>query len=361
MQDNYIEQTIKDSFTKIKAPKEIILRGAYEKASAPSRFLFKKRALILAVVLISLMAVTAAAAQYFDSFYRLRNIIGDERADLLTPISALHDPTDGTYDTIISHGIRVELVAIGVYGNIADVFITLEDTIGNRLDGDDILIRYFILPADRQPELWGSNISPNPMRVIHRCNGVVTLHGRQFFARPVSGDVVFHLEYIVVSTAQCTEPLPIYLVDFLGETEAMPLLNHIEMTISTVCESTVNLWQIKHDFRKAIDAGEMYVLRPHTLNMGSELEGADMLISAMGVVDGRFHIQLYFPTPLCGAAHDINSTHWGGVTLLRGDERLNDVTLRFDINENGEIYHRRAHIGLGGISCASNYTEIILT
>jgi hypothetical protein len=159
---------------------------------------FTKAAIMLAAAFV-LTATVFAAGFYLTSFDRLREVVGDEMADMLSPVGV--GTLIGEY---YSDEIRIEVVAVGVFSNVVDLYITLEDLTGNRFDGE-VMAMANVECTSR----IGMSASTTP-RIIHRDeNGVITLHSREFFVQPVSGEMRFALRDIwynvVIADGTCEE------------------------------------------------------------------------------------------------------------------------------------------------------------
>jgi hypothetical protein len=157
-----------------------------QKAKSPMRFV------ITLAATATLLAVTAfAAASYIGSFERLRDVVGDETADMLHPVGM--GTIVGEYS---SDEIRIEVVAVGVFANVVDVYITLEDLVGGRFDGLvgnflDSYLRIFARVSCVFARGTSVGTAPN---IIHRNeSGIITLHSREYFVNSVSGDMYFQL------------------------------------------------------------------------------------------------------------------------------------------------------------------------
>ncbi|MDR2570198.1 MAG: hypothetical protein LBD23_07855 [Oscillospiraceae bacterium] len=162
-----------------KAPhREALLRS-------PRRF--SRRLVLVAVITILTLLTTAfALAYYLSSFDRLRDIVGDDVADTLQPLEIVN----ATEEDMLNKGFRIELVAVGVNYHTIDLYLTLEDTIGDRLGGDVEIMAN--IRATGNP-----NLPPSSTRfsnIINRTDdGVITLHLRKVLIYPITERVRFEL------------------------------------------------------------------------------------------------------------------------------------------------------------------------
>lgn len=160
-------------------------------------------------------------------------------------------------------GFRGELVAVGgIAGNVIDLFITLEDTIGRRLDNPFTLLSYLVY--GQHPHVtqgW-----PQFSEIIDRTgDGIVTIHNRYIFAHSVSGqELTFRLQYIYYNNREGTQALDIDLSTLTPQQPAAWLWD------------TPLLPTYLHDI-------------PITL-AGFEAAGG-ITLSGVGILNGRLHIQ----------------------------------------------------------------------
>ncbi|MDR0273695.1 MAG: hypothetical protein LBI27_10325 [Clostridiales bacterium] len=141
---------------------------------------------VIAAVLI-LTATVFAAGNYLTGFDRLREIVGED--------AALYPVEIGTViGEHIDDNIRIEVVAVGIVSNVADIYITIEDLTENRFNGNDVLASISVASRDGNR---GSRLS-TPATVIHRTpEGIITLHSRQYTNYSISGhELIFTLSNI---------------------------------------------------------------------------------------------------------------------------------------------------------------------
>jgi len=140
-----------------------------------------------AVVFVSVLTMTVTALAFvgyqMGAFDRLLGIVGQEQADRLQPIEVISDiyEADNVVGEIITdEGIRIELVAVGVLPNVIDLYFTLEDMVGNRLDSDRIRIFSTVCPVTPHDAGRHGLARVQSPRIIDRTeDGVVTFRYRK--------------------------------------------------------------------------------------------------------------------------------------------------------------------------------------
>ncbi|MCL2422165.1 MAG: hypothetical protein FWD03_09935, partial [Defluviitaleaceae bacterium] len=290
----------------------------------------RRKVFALGFIAATILFTTVVAAQFIGSFERLEGIIGSDDAAMLIPveIATVDEGQSVTYD-----GIRAELVAVGVFGNIVDAYFTLEDTVSNRLEGGllnrdvgafsvDVAIRPYDIENFPMGAMMGSF---DGTEIIHEDeNGKLTLHVRYTYGESVAGQqLIFGIGDIMYDVHDVhNHPADINLADFVSDTEASYLLYRYDnpnpwgssfqgeaVFVDGVDNSLV--------FEEQIREAGMPVLAPHMLNISSGIAQANVNISSVGVIDGRLHVQLYYPNRQSireqgreGSAH---------IRLFRGD------------------------------------------
>lgn len=208
-----------------------------------------------AACLIFATVVYAVYTVHIGSFDRLRDVIGDERADLLTPMGA------EVVREFSRSGFRGELVAIGIFSNALDLYLTLEDTTGNRLDGEFTVFANVWHGQDISLTMFSEIIDRTPC-------GVVTLHSREVFAEPITEQkLTFALRYIHYNYRSAELEIDF---DLSGATEQTP---------------AAWLWDTP-------------LLPAHMHDIPVALAGfgnaGRIRISSIGIIGGRLHIQEYY-------------------------------------------------------------------
>jgi len=285
--------------------------SAIREAQAPRRFT-KRFTLIVAVVILTLTTAVFAVGYYFGSFDLLREVVGVERAEVLQPVEIGGMVRDLRAGISVNPQFRIELVAVGVDSNVVDIYLTLEDLVGNRLDGD-----FNIVASLRQVGATDLVSSAQFSNIINRTDdGIVTLHRREVFTNSVSGEELeFSLQHI-----------------FYGfRSEEL----EIDFDLSAVAVQTpaARIWHTA-------------ILPPHLHDINIALEGFESAglinVSSIGIIDGRLHIQ---------EQYDMTALHrWRGnkvylidpdgeiVNPLRGTYDKTE-SISFRIDEQGIFYN----------------------
>ncbi|MCL2564252.1 MAG: hypothetical protein FWE24_00370 [Defluviitaleaceae bacterium] len=286
--------------------KEVMIKAAFDSINIPEADAIKdirarmdkkparpfKRAFVVAFMAASvMMSVVMVAAYYVGSFDRLRGIVGEN-------IAAVIQPARG--EIITEDGVRAEFIATGAFDNVVDVFITIEDMVGDRFSGNRFMLsaitgmEFNMYPVGFEAMDSATIFSP---QVIHNENGVVTLHGRGVFPFSVNGmELNFEIGRIYYGTnfSRIVRPIDLAAMDIPIDPPALLL------------------------------DGEK-VLKPHQIDYDFGIRNVFEQISSIGWVDGKLHIQLYNPS---------RSNPW--LTFVRpleraqGYEHFNHLIYRFD-------------------------------
>ena len=295
-------------------------KAASLKKSAIKYYLNRVAAVAIVMVIITTTALVASGN--LGGFDRLRTIIGEERIGLVSPIEI----SNVVGETITEDGIRVELVAVGVFDNVVDIYLTFEDMVGNRLDGDFIVAYSIDLPAD---DIRGT-IRHSGIEVIDRTDGVITVHDRLVFSQPVAGQELFfrlwRIDYnnITYNEHEINFDLAELMFDAPSSTQLIFGSHEIRY-----------MWGIDaDDARELLTTTGVTILEPNLHDIELGLEGIESLISAIGIIDGRLHIQLYDP-PLN------NNRRFSLIALINPEGELDangNLNIGFSIDEFGNFY-----------------------
>lgn len=237
-------------------------------------------------VLVLLLTSTALAAGfYLGAFERLTAIIGQERAGELIPIEMGNSQDE----------VSVKLVAIEVSYDVVYIYFTLQDLVANRLIGE-FFISHFVLPADPVDNFSGAAYPPE---IIYRdSEGVVTLRSRFEYSHAVEG---LELNYFItgINFGEFYHPLQVVdinLADFAIDAPAALLQTYSPVMV-------VNDVDVINRFSAKIKGEGLPVLAPNMKNIEFGLDGIRAVISSMGVIDGRLHVQVYNPDIRAGRAN----------------------------------------------------------
>jgi len=297
--------------------KTILLHNA--SGSSPrrtSRSLTKKFALVSMVAIIMLSATALSVAHYFGSFDRLREIVGDERADILQPIQVGSVVGAHITDTAFS----VEVVAVAISSNVIDLYLTIEDLVSNRLDNDFSLFARLHYTGHTYYNLATRSVTQFSNIINRTDDGIVTLHKREVFTHPIAG-----------------QELRLNIHEILYNFRTGELA--VDFDLSTAIEQTpvAQLWDTP-------------ILPLHIHDIDLALEGFENVgkisISGIGIIDGRLHIQEHFDS-VSLSRWPANRTELinpqGEIVLpLRGTSD-NTATISFGIDEQGNAFNDRGY------------------
>jgi hypothetical protein len=265
--------------------RELVCSTVQKMQATPSKKYFFKRSTKVALAfaaMIFLMVVTASAAYYMGAFDRLRGIVGYERADALTPLEIVNERP--FYD-----GIDIQLVAIEMLGDLAFAYFTIQDLTGNRLDGD-FSIMHTISPLNHRVDVL--NISIASPEIINRDeNGVITFRTRFDYSHELTG---FTFMYTVSSIFYDMLMHP----PFISEINLADLANRNPQTMIFQTNVPAFLWRgdmLTTYLHEKITGEGLEILTPHNLDLDLELERIYSIISSIGVINDKLHIQVYNP------------------------------------------------------------------
>lgn len=125
------ELMIKDLLKGINTP-EYNMASEIEKNRVKKSPSFKRHLVTVAVSLMLMTFTVAAAAATISGFKYLVTIIGEENAGVVSPVELSDE----------NQGIKMEVVAAGRFDNMLKVYVTLQDLTGERLGDDVSLMEY---------------------------------------------------------------------------------------------------------------------------------------------------------------------------------------------------------------------------
>jgi len=241
--------------------KKLTLEKVYNSPSRTVRHMprnFIKRFAIVAIIVIFAMAATIfTMSYYYSSFDKLTDIIGDDLAESLQPLEISGVVRKNTIDA----GFKIELVAVGVSSNIIDLYLTIEDLQSNRFDGDFQLIAW----VNQKNEPVPTSVTQFSNIINRTDDGVVTLHAREVFYEPITGqELELKLDSLSFNYRY-------------GELD-------VDFDMSTLEEHApaAFLWGTP-------------ILPPHMHDISIALDGFECAgfinISSIGLIDGKLHIQ----------------------------------------------------------------------
>ncbi|MCL2388178.1 MAG: hypothetical protein FWC89_11630 [Defluviitaleaceae bacterium] len=283
---------------------EDTLRGVREKMKTEPRRFRKRFLIILAACFLLFTTVVAAQAIYrnWGDFDWLTGRLGNDAAQNLQPIGLglTYVRADAIYsmESITEEGVRIELIAVGANDSELDVYVLLEDLTETRVWGEEIavgmVLRFTDLALSPIGHGWagmGRTIEFNEIERDDIARKVV-LHSR--VAHPSlphdmeipeganTRDLTLFIDAIMFSHSIYEE---VEVAINLAELLEQPSPTHI---ITLVESREIGGWG---PFNNA-EAGDV-MLVPRSLSFPFEAEGHPMQISAIAVVDGKLHLQLY--------------------------------------------------------------------
>ena len=309
--------------------KPAVNKGAYIAQKGLSIGVFAACFIVVCIAAIAVM-------QFMAPFNRIAYIIPEESTDTIIMETVISEtviteeeiteplaPVTCPYYTgdtePVTCEINIEVVAINVYDNTVDVYFTIEDLVSNRLDGD-FSISWFLdlanwdwLEDGSRPSSWGGR------DIIHRDdNGVVTIRARTNYPSPLP-EYGLEIAFIVwdISFGHFSydmRPVAVNLSDFVTEMPTIPLRG-----FSGGAGGDGSLLYSLSD-------GELSVLVPQGLNIDFGFNRINANLSAIGIVDGRFHIQFF---------NSNKHYQFVGLMLYRG---IVDAPVSFmDLNHENEV------------------------
>ncbi|MCL2527122.1 MAG: hypothetical protein FWE42_01795 [Defluviitaleaceae bacterium] len=317
---------------------------------------FRRVAAVVAATLALTTTVFAAGA-YLGSFDRLRDVVGSERAEVLQPLEIANIPEAQEtqyYEAVDSENlntpescIRVELVAVGVFDNIVDIYVTLEDLEGRRLD-DYFQVRHSVAPVG-MPDIGVLSMAPE---IISRTSdGVVTVRSREIFTHSVAGmELVYNLHGIAYNITNQNRPEFVDLgLDFTAATAQPTMLFKPDASPSwSGGGGLVHRGTFEVVEAQMITEG-FAVLQPHLHDIEVDINGETIIISSMGIVEDRLHVQIYNPIP--------EMEHPPGFMFFDPAEESATMSFGFSKDDNGSLV--RAEVGQYGFE-AVQYLEFIM-
>ena len=341
------EKLIHDAFSEIKIDTESLEMRLHNKIQKgelhmkiPTRRAFST--LAAAIAIFVLITATALAAT-IGPFERLAEIIGPEEAETLIPVEITNE------EQKTADGIRITWVAARAFDNIVDVYFTLEDLESNRLDGD-FWIQSFVQPTywRELSENWregdpipSMSVWSDGHEIIHRdADGKVTLRMRHNFNYdlPTEG---LSLEFGAweITFDDFREGFRIANVDLTDFADTTSVETRVAPSMGISGVSGSGLGFLINDVFDELQEGRLSLLEDQNLDIGFGVTRIDATISAIGIVDGRLHMQTYNPSA---------ETSWISFFLYRGTidgvvcistldytNLVDFASVRFNLNPDG--------------------------
>lgn len=177
-----LEKRIKSEFDNIKVATYTPLHSQEK----PRRQLKKGFIALAAMLVLMTTGVAAAGAVGILGLRQLEDIVGETRAEMLAVVQFTGADGEITSSYTTACGLRINLVATGIHGSVADIYVMLQDMTHSRLDGD-FTLNHMMLALSDNPFIDNFSVSWLPFEIIDRNmeTGVVTLHTRHAFTAPV--------------------------------------------------------------------------------------------------------------------------------------------------------------------------------
>jgi len=282
------EMLIKNALGSVETPEFDILKGVEAKMNTnPIKTKRLAKGVVIGLIAATLMVMTVAAAQITGSFERLTQIVGTERAEVLTPVEL----------TKVESDIHIEVVAIKVYDKYVDVYFTLEDLSSQNRLREDFRLSHSIWPInlpDGPEEAHWVATSDGGQIIDRDANGIVTMRTRtEFFTQVPTEDLEFSfttwdITFDVVSYNHY--PFAINLASFANNDVPTMLFQYAYPGMSGNAEHPVM------ESMDLIQGAGLPVLAPQNLNIGLGIDRIDTTISAIGILGDRLHIQTFNPS-----------------------------------------------------------------
>jgi len=354
------DQKIRQLFGEIHTPSFDILEGVRTKMERkqnrrPRAF---KSIVFAALILILTTGVVFAAYQGTGGFARLRGIVGDERADNLTPIEmeeivAVPYLTGG-FRNPHEDRFAIELVAIyGEVGGMMDFYFTLEDLTGARHTAEFNGMNFAIQTFDETiPYVFG-----HANEIIDNNDGILTLRGRtNSMARNGQNDWLDFYNYwstpqfiegympeVVLSSGMLNLTVTSvsynagYVDHRLGlDLAQVPVLSDDDIRVITNTDLAEDFpeWMFIMDNRELLDTTGVAMPRVGLNNWEIDHDRVGVRISSIGIIGDSLHIIMYEPLP--------HYSNFSGVFLVdsNGDRVWSGSSMLFSLCENGNFYDR---------------------
>ncbi|MDE7312334.1 MAG: hypothetical protein K2N87_12060 [Eubacterium sp.] len=239
-----------------------------------------KAAIALASVCVCLYAAMPVLAASSDSIYRLMYLVSPQIAQHFMPVQK----------SDVSNGVKMEVVSASVHGDTAQVYITMQDLEGSRIDETiDLYDSYSInLPFDCMCHCERAGYDESTKTATF----LITVS--QFGKKKISGDKITFTVGTFLSGKKTYEQLliPISLADVqdAGKVQQVPLIG---MGI------TDEKWMDKMDAEWNDSHRQMTAMVPQEPMQQFPLSGKDEIsLTGIGYVDGMLHIQTAVTDPL---------------------------------------------------------------
>lgn len=312
------ELMIKGALNKVNTPKFDIASEIGKNRSGKKSTSFKRHLVTVSVSLMLMTFTVAAAAATISGFKHLLTIIGEENARVISPVEMSDE----------DKGVRMEVVAAGRFDNMLKIYVTLEDLTGERLAEDVKFKSYYSLDGiERKEKANGINsISSRGWKMLDydEQNHMATLLYEYNSGENIDGEeLTLKINKILYNTKEYWN-YKVTEAD-LPKADRNPPIFYASMDQFL---STSNINYIAKDTVPVLKEQSDKINFPQT-------EGFN--ICAMGVVDGKLHIQTRnFEDEDKDTSYNIYFADLKNVQPYQ--ELINaEGIFRFDLDENGNI------------------------
>jgi len=342
------EMLIKEAFEEMQTPEFDILQAMAQEAKSqksPRPRIFR-RSFVVAFAIMLVAVTSVAAAYYFTIIDHIHEVVGEGMAEVINPVYAQAEHLEQEWwrrhvwstEAVAENDLIFEVVATGVFDNMVDVYIIMQDLRGYRLEGESWIVVASLTRqgAAESTRNWGM-LAPGHQDVLERFeDGRLLVRQRFAFETPVvTGNMQYDVRMIRYnfSTSYYTT-IDIDLTDLLS-------VQTIDDIITGVLPAThsldAHMLRARRTFSDpSVNArGDFERLAPNQLEIGANNPEINAAVTGIGIINGRLHVQTYAPVGL----------HFNDHVLVRlrreGDNcspMLPAVTFSFNLRSDGTFY-----------------------
>jgi len=308
----------------------ITKREAAQKKSRPKVF---RRSFVIAFAIVALTATTIAAGYYLSMIERIHEAVGEDMAAAINPANAIISTADFDWyvhswseEELAYDGIAVEIIAVGAFDNILDVYFVLEDLNSNRLD--DFFDIQTLVPFGENDVLTMQRDST----ILERFDdGRVLVRARHFSEAPITSGI----QQLVVSSVR-----HFIIEEEMGlagvELDNLAPAETLETNLSPLMVTTFG--GRNHDARHLFRNGELLV--PQQMNMPLHIESqeVDFTITAVGIINNQLRVQIHYPSGRVPGGHEHIRHIISLYDASSGDFIGPSASMSFNVDENGNLY-----------------------
>ena len=285
------------------------IQGARMHKHKVKRWPYKRyAALVAAVILCMLLTVPVLAFAGVDRAYEVLYSISPAIAQTLKPVQMSCE----------DNGIRMEVISANVQGDRADIYISMQDLTGDRIDGTTDLFDSYHINRPFDSSATCQLVSYDTEQKV----ATFLINITQWDKKDISGDKITFSVREFLSGKQTFEGL----------------LSQLDLTLATQPPNTqtnvdIRGWSQPDGAR--IDVESIPVLTGQNDLLFSPIPGVQ--VTAIGYIDGKFHIQTHYDSILETDNH--------GYVYLQ--------------NTDGEMLHSSASISFWDEAHSGSYDEEI--